>query len=135
MNLYIATQKQENAKPVRDAILADGHSCNASWIDLAGYASIPGDDEHRKQASLTCEREVRDCDALILVAEPDGERVRGGKHVETGMAIALGKPVYVVNGPWFTDHGKRENVFHWHPLVTVVPDIDGLIRAINTKVA
>jgi nucleoside 2-deoxyribosyltransferase len=131
MTFYIASQKQENARPVRDALNAAGHACNASWLDLTGYASIPGDDAQRTQAALTCEGEVRECDALILVAEPDGERVRGGKHVETGMAIALGKRVYVVNGPWFTEHGKRENVFHWHPLVTVIPDAASLIAEIG----
>jgi len=123
MRIYIATQKQENARPVRDAIVAAGHVCTASWIDLSGYASIPGTDAQRSEAALTCEREVRGAEVLILVSEPDGERVRGGKHVETGMAIALGKPVIVI--------GTRENVFHWHAAVRVVPDAAGAIALLQ----
>lgn len=112
---YIATQKQENARPVRDAVVAAGHICTASWIDLEGYASIPQGDAQRVAAATTCDREVQEAGELILVSEPDGSRVRGGKHVETGMALAQGKRVHVI--------GDKENVFHWHPLVSVYPDL------------
>jgi nucleoside 2-deoxyribosyltransferase len=122
MKFYVATQKQENARPVRDALVALRHTCTATWLDLQGYASIPGDDAQRAKAAVTCEREVKEADVLILIAEPDGERVRGGKHVETGMALALGKRVYVL--------GKRENVFHWHPAVTVCETLEQLISEV-----
>jgi nucleoside 2-deoxyribosyltransferase len=118
MKFYLATQKQENARPVRDALVALGHTCTATWLDLAGYASIPSDDAQRAKAATTCQREVVEADVLILIAEPDGSLVRGGKHVETGMAMAWGKRVYVL--------GKRENVFHWHPNVTVCETLEEL---------
>jgi hypothetical protein len=41
---------------------------------------------------------------VVLIAEPEGIMVPAGKHIETGMALALGRPVYVI--------GRSENVFH-----------------------
>ncbi len=52
-------------------------------------------------------------DAGILVSFTDGPDVdgasRGGRHVEFGMALAIGARLLVV--------GPRENVFHWLPFV------------------
>jgi hypothetical protein len=122
VKFYIAAQKQENARPARDAVVAAGHVCTASWIDLEGYASIPRGPEQRIEAAKTCSAEVEDAHELILVSEADGSRVRGGKHVETGMALAQGKRVHVI--------GQRENVFHWHPMVTVYPDLESFVTEV-----
>lgn len=56
--------------------------------------------------------DVRGCDLCISFTEPprsDG-RGRGGRHVEFGIALALGKLVWIV--------GPRENIFHWLPRVS-----------------
>ena len=49
---------------------------------------------------------------------------RGGRHVEFGLAIAWGKPVYLV--------GERENVFHWLPQVRVFPALDEVVNYLKT---
>lgn len=128
MKFYLATRKVENARPVRDALVAAGHLCVSSWVDEPGYAlgstsaiARHSDEELRAIASRD-EAEIRDTDVLVVVAEPDGAFVPGGKHVETGMALALGKPVHVL--------GARENLFHWHPLVAVHADLAGLTAAL-----
>jgi len=64
--------------------------------------------------------DVKAADALIVFAAP-GDRLRGAL-VEAGMAIALGKPVYVV--------GVSDDFGTWqfHPSVVRVPDIASAVR-------
>jgi len=75
---------------------------------------LPAEEEEKTRAAVENLEDVEAADLLILRAEPDRSFVPGGKHVETGAALALGKPVLVLGHP--------ENVFHWHPLVTVVDE-------------
>ena len=52
--------------------------------------------------------DVINCDVLIFFSElPEARSKRGGRHVEFGMALALGKTIIII--------GKRENVFHTLP--------------------
>jgi len=67
-----------------------------------------------------------DCDALVLVAGK--EKYSGGKFVEAGIAIGLGKRVVVL--------GRRENMLLWHPLVTSVEepeDISGALYDLSSR--
>jgi hypothetical protein len=112
MKFYIASKSQAVAREWKAALEAEEYTIVARWLDEDGFGSgAPYDDEQRTQNSVKDEEDVRACDALIFRSEPDGSRVAGGKHVETGIAIGLGKPVYAI--------GPRENIFHWHPLVTM----------------
>jgi hypothetical protein len=53
-------------------------------------------------------------DVLLLLKPVASHRTTtGGHHVETGVALAMGMPVVLL--------GERENVFHHHDTVTVVP--------------
>jgi hypothetical protein len=49
--------------------------------------------------------DVINCDSLVLVSGPD--KYLGGKFVEAGIAIGLGKRVIII--------GRRENMLLWHP--------------------
>ena len=54
--------------------------------------------------------DVANSDLLILFSEhPDSHSKRGGRHVEFGIALALGKQIIVV--------GPRENIFHCLPQI------------------
>src|SRR3990167_1915762 len=54
--------------------------------------------------------DLKKSDAIIFFSElPESYSKRGGRHVEFGMAIAMGKRLFVV--------GQRENVFHCLPNV------------------
>lgn len=124
MKFYVATRRQENARLVRAELLMDGHTCTASWIDLKDYGDGGKTEEQLREIALTCEREVRAADVLVLVSEQDGAYVPGGKHVETGMALAWNKVVLVLGPP--------ENVFHRHPLVVGCDSIDQVREAFAT---
>lgn len=59
--------------------------------------------------------DIHGCDVLIAFTEPRTEEYsRGGRHVEFGVALGLGKLVHVV--------GPRENVFYCLPNVYQWPD-------------
>src|SRR5256885_1088546 len=112
MNLYIASKHQDKAAALRERLICDGHTITARWITddkkfCSGVAAYT-DDERIALARMDEEDVRRASDGLVLIAEPEGVNVPGGKHVETGIAIALGRRVFVL--------GRRENIFHWHPL-------------------
>ena len=129
MKLYIASHSQATASELKHRLEACGHAVVARWItaDLRfGLGVTAYTDDERRALALADEEDVRAADGLILLAEPEGRTVPGGKHVETGIALALGRPVFVV--------GRRENVFHWHPLVRVVPGVEDLLAVLHEHV-
>jgi hypothetical protein len=73
----------------------------------------PQSEELDDEAGLKALRDLHDierADALIAFTEPPRSTTsRGGRHVETGIALGLGKRVLIV--------GLRENVFHAMPQI------------------
>ncbi len=90
---------------------AAGIEVTSSWLTMA----VPDDWTSSVWAHLArLDREdVLRADALILFAEPELDG-GSGRHVEFGMALALGKPTIVV--------GRVENLFQRLPEVCVVED-------------
>jgi len=122
MKFYIASKSQLAVLGWRDTIVDLGHEVTARWLDQEGFGSGPPyDDAERTKYAQQDEDDVYRCNALILRAEPDLKGVKGGKHVETGMALILGKPVFVI--------GERENIFHWHPAVTIFPTFEAFVES------
>lgn len=73
--------------------------------------------EASERVRFACEdwSDLEDADWCISFTEsPRSANSRGGRHVEFGAALALGKRCVVV--------GPRENVFHCIPQVEVFPD-------------
>jgi len=66
------------------------------------------------------EREIAVCDALILYAEPKDLPLKGA-YVEAGMALAMGKQVFVVYAPSGNPTLLRQHLGSWvsHPNVVV----------------
>ena len=68
--------------------------------------------------------DIEACDVLVLFAEdPLQGYPRGGRHVEFGYALALGKVIVVI--------GQRENIFHTLPEITVVQTSWDAIRILQ----
>ena len=97
----------------------------ARWLQSLGYVitsrwlEAKADDSdltaaEAAQAAVMDVEDVLGADVLVAFSERPLSRddVRGGRHVELGVALAVGKPVVLV--------GKPEHVFHSHPGVTVV---------------
>lgn len=122
MRLYIASKHQDLAAALMAELTSDGHEITSRWITLDkkfGSGLDDYNDEERRALALMDEEDVRAAvDGLVLIAEKPDVNVPGGKHVETGMTLALRRPVFVL--------GRRENIFHWHPLVSIFPDTQSL---------
>ena len=102
----------------RDELLAYAAELKAAGIDVTSSwltMAVPDDWTSSVWADLArIDREdVLRADTLILFAEPELDG-GSGRHVEFGMALALGKPTIVV--------GRVENLFQRLPEVCVVED-------------
>lgn len=128
MRIYIASHSQSRASELKRVLEGHGHVIVARWIDCDtkfGLGVSAYSDDERRALAVMDDEDVRRADALVLLAEPEGQTVPGGKHVETGIAIALGRLVFVL--------GRRENLFHWHPAVTPVSSVKSLLLELRKR--
>lgn len=117
---YFASRysRHPELRQYRDQIVAavPGAVVTSRWIDMHGgefaesfdpaaLAADPSGCWPNGQADLD---DLAAADAIVSFTGPGG---KGGRHVEHGFAIALGKRIALV--------GPRENVFHCHPATEV----------------
>lgn len=124
MRVYLAS-----AYPTRERIAAYaeeltriGFTVTARWLEekhdinpgtTGAATALP--DRQVQQHALDDLTDINRSDILVLFTESaTGERGGGGRHVETGYALARNVPVIVV--------GEPETVFHRLPQVTRVAD-------------
>lgn len=113
MNYYIATTltNAPRAQLLADYMAALGHACSYAWF-AHGNVGAGGEGRLAEVAVLEMEG-VRNSDVVIALL-PGGR----GTHIELGAAIALGKPVLLIDE---SDIGFRADestcAFYWHPLV------------------
>lgn len=92
-----------------------GWKCSSSWV----FNSEVGK-RRNEIACLDLDDLEHESDCLILFSYPRGTpKPGGGRWVEFGYALALGKPCTVI--------GSYENVFCHHPNVEVFPTIEDFI--------
>lgn len=93
------------AKLVRSELQSHGFDVTSRWIDNHHATEVQADDLMNLEANVDLE-DICASDALVLVHYPDIAKLgSGGKHFETGYAVALGIPVFVL--------GKPTSVFHY----------------------
>lgn len=103
--VYLAGRTARRRELVNAAatLRTEGIEVVSSWLDdpQAGSARSDGDAAGAASRNL---RDVERCDVLVAVSEGDGSVGKGGRHVELGIALALGKRVLLAGPP--------EHVFH-----------------------
>lgn len=118
MNIYIACPYPERhyALVVRKFCLGRGWQVCARWLDPS-HDGLPAfqTPELQRIDALEDMQDIASCD-VMLVLSPLGyaERGTGGRHVELGIAIGLGKRIVLLGDP--------TNVFHRLPSIVVIPD-------------
>jgi len=125
MDFYLAGRfsRQANLRLLRDEIVQNGHRCVASWLDVKeteegikdgnGYIR-----EQTRRFSRADLQDVEMCDMFILC--DDGYPSSGGRNVEFGYALALGKHIVRV-GPAsniFTDALCDEEFDNWDDCIS-----------------
>ena len=112
MTVYLAARYSRRSELAGYALdlLNGGHTVVARW--LHSHNAVDGDETELR--ALWAAEDMEDlsvADVVISFTEQQrsAQNGRGGRHVEFGMALALGKRVIVV--------GHRENVFHCLPQV------------------
>lgn len=117
MKIYVACHCQDTARNVAVVLSTAGHEITSRWL----HADFKPTDQHREPDRPVIAQEdfddVAAADALVLVAGPD--RYPGGKFVETGIALGMGKHVVVI--------GRRENMLIWLPAIQQVDDPQGAV--------
>jgi hypothetical protein len=113
MKIYVACHSLERGKQVAEVLELKGHEIVSRWLNepfnKTGTYSLS---ERHRIASMDAD-DVSSCDCLVLVSGPD--KYSGGKFVEAGIAMGLGKRVVVL--------GFRENMLLYHPGIQEIEQI------------
>ena len=123
MKIYLAARYSRNAemRGVRDVLEAFGHEVTSRWIDQHGgnllesivAEKLNADPEGCAHYALVDLEDLQAADVVISFTSAGGGG-KGGRHIEFGLALGLGKHVVIV--------GPRENVFHTLPNIEWYPD-------------
>lgn len=144
MQIYLASRysRREELCGYRIQLAKIGFIVQARWLDgghqLSDRGILIGDNgealvesgDGPENAKLRAKfaqddwEDVTNADIVINFTEPPRSNAsRGGRHVEYGIALGMGKPVYVV--------GYRENIFHWLPKVAFFETFDEVLQVLK----
>lgn len=134
MKVYLCGRysRRDQLRSVREELQELGHVVTSRWLDTSwrekddsGSAAAPA--EYRAEFAVKDLEDVAAADCVIAFTEEPRSGGRGGRHVEFGAALALGKRLIVV--------GHRENLFHHHPRVEYFASKWDMMRALEAKAA
>lgn len=125
MKIYLMAKYERFPEMQKIAALLeqDGHEVTSRWIRGLSRPFDPDMPEAMKN-TLAAKLAQQDLDDLreadVCVGFSDDPTIpgRGGRHVEMGYALALGKKVWIVGG--------MENIFHCLPQVALAGDLEEL---------
>ncbi len=121
MRIYVAARwgRREEAARLAQILIEEDHVITSSW-HVAGVS----EGRSKRDNALMDVSELDAADCIVLLAEPlDKDNAGGGRYFECGYACARHLRIIVV--------GERELVFFHLPQVEVVPDVRGLISALE----
>lgn len=117
MKFYIAARfsKRPECHALAKKLMELGHEITSRWVKPESDHVKPtglsqqAADAERQRFALEDVQDVEACEAMVSLMEEPRNNGRGGRHVEFGMALALGKANFII--------GPRETVFHHLPEV------------------
>lgn len=114
VTVYLAGRSEDRyaLRALRQVLAGLGIGCTSRWLDVDTLGVLH--DPAGAQMDLD---DIDGAYVFVLFSSRAGFRnTTGGKHVETGYAIAKGKPIVLI--------GEVENVFHGLPAVHVVGEVE-----------
>ena len=132
LKIYIASRwdDREDALLIKKFIEDKGLVCTSTWLtphdeqgmDALKNAAI----EKPRQRAVKDFEDIDDADVYLVYSPKKSHRNgTGGKHVELGWALAHGKRCVLI--------GERENIFHYHPMVSVVDGVAAFLRLMEIE--
>jgi hypothetical protein len=120
LKIYCASRASVPERPeMWKKLRAEGANIISTWID----ESEPGATISFEGLWIRIESEIRGCDRLVLFVG-EGDFPLKGALVEVGMALGMGKPVFVVTDiPLSPRDFKPLGSWAMHPLVTLWSDV------------
>jgi nucleoside 2-deoxyribosyltransferase len=121
--IYLSGQFEDAPvlREVRERLIGLGYRVTSRWLDAPSAIPATSDADQEggaERLAVIARQDFEDIVAadVVVVFNPAEfcSIGRGGRHVETGYALALGKPVAIV--------GARGNVFHWLPQIALLSD-------------
>lgn len=125
MKVYVASHSRELAEEQARILVDHGHETTSRWHTKAFHPTSHHTHDECVAVALEDLEDIKAADALVLLAGPD--KYSGGKFVEAGIAVGLGKTVVVV--------GRRENMLLWLPELLVVESMSEAAATLARNVA
>lgn len=126
MRIYLAApwKRKDEAKEVRDILVANGHEVTSRWLD---FPESPDGQYSVETLKTEAQNDIQDivrAHVLVVLNLQYSE----GKATEQGIALVLGKPIVVVD-----DNTGPNNVFHnlGEPRVYRVPALSEALRVLK----
>lgn len=123
MRVYVAGRYAERAllRELAQALGRRGHEVVSRWL-TEHTAVRMGDIGQARDYALEDLLDIQRADLFVLVGSRPSQS--GGRHVEFGYALALGKRMCVI--------GKRHNIFHCLPQVKVFASTQDFMYWLDT---
>lgn len=131
MRVYIAAHYSRKAEMIQMAQVLQEHGVDntATWLTEPHAATTTMRSMPYSALYNYALRDLEDisrADALVLFSfDSLLPACRGGHNVEMGLALGLGKPVYII--------GPHENIFHYLPKVMHFSDVAGLLEVLEAE--
>ena len=119
MKVYVASHSQESAREIAKKLLDAGHEIQCCWLDKSFQRTARYTLYEKQRIAIIDLEDIVACDVLVL--EGGWELYPGGKFVEAGYALGLGKQVVVI--------GRVENMMLYHPTILAFDTIEEFIEA------
>ena len=113
MRVYLAApySRKTEINQYAAELRAGGIEVTSSWLDEPHKPTTQmhelTHEEHQQYANQDV-KDVQAADILVFFTDPTGSIVRGGRHVEFGIALERRMPIFVIGN-------QRENIFHHMP--------------------
>lgn len=99
-----------------------GHYVTSRWIYGLHEDKNLTEDQYAQQDL----EDIRRADAFLLFTDaPQFATTSGGRHVETGFALANSKPIAII--------GPRENIFHHLPQIHVTMNLEEALEKLRIR--
>jgi len=131
--IYIAARfsRRPECNALAHELKALGHSITSRWVKpecdhvMPTGLSRQAEDGERQRFALEDVEDVLAADWCISLMEEPRSNTRGGRHIEFGMALALGQRLSII--------GPRETVFHHLPQVEHYRNVEDFLVAIRAE--